>query len=66
MKSGKDFPVLETARLCLRQPQENDVQRLLAITQDEDVMRYFGMEAFKSEQEALDEINWFNDQSEQG
>ena len=64
MKSGKDFPILETARLRLRQPQGNDVQRLLAITHDIDVMRYYGMEAFKSEQEALDEINWFNSQYE--
>ena len=62
MKSTQVFPILETARLRLRQPQEKDVQRLLAITQDEDVMRYYGMEAFRSEQEALDEINWFNDQ----
>jgi ribosomal-protein-alanine N-acetyltransferase len=56
------FPILETARLRLRQPREGDAQRLLVITRDQDVMRYYGMEPFTSQQEALAEINWFNDQ----
>jgi len=58
------FPVLETARLRLRQPREGDAQRLLVITQDEEVMRYYGMEPFTSEQEALEEIHWFDDHFE--
>ena len=61
-KTEKIFPVLETERLRLRQPRETDVEQLLAITQNEDVMRYYGMEPFNTEQEALEEINWFNDQ----
>jgi ribosomal-protein-alanine N-acetyltransferase len=56
------FPILETAHLRLRQPRESDSQQLLAITQDESVMRYYGMEPFTSEQEALKEIDWFNNQ----
>lgn len=62
MESNEGFPILETARLRLRQPRENDASRLLAVTQDENVMRYYGMEAFPSEQEALHAINDFNDQ----
>ncbi len=58
----RGFPVLETARLRLRRPRESDAPRLLAITQNEDVMRYYGMEAFQSETEALAEIDWFNNQ----
>jgi len=64
MNDKKRFPTLETARLCLRQFQEKDAKRLLAITQDEEVMRYYGMEPFASEKESLEEINWFNDQFE--
>lgn len=60
----KAFPILETARLRLRQLRESDAQQLLGITQDEDVMRYYGMEPFASEREALDEIHWFNDHFE--
>jgi ribosomal-protein-alanine N-acetyltransferase len=62
MESNEGFPILETARLRLRKPQKNDAQWLLAVTQDENVMRYYGMEAFPSEQEALHAINDFNDQ----
>lgn len=65
MASDKKFPILETARLRLRQPRKSDARRLLAITQSEAVMRYYGMEAFQSEAEALAEIDWFNDQYDQ-
>ena len=62
MTWGKGFAILETERLNLRQPRESDDRPLLAITQNEAVMRYYGMEAFQSEAEALAEIDWFNNQ----
>jgi len=62
--AGSAFPILQTARLCLRQPRASDAEKLLAVTQDDDVMRYYGMEPFTSEQEALQEIDWFNGQFE--
>jgi ribosomal-protein-alanine N-acetyltransferase len=54
------FPVLETERLVLRQPSEGDIRGLYEVFQDEDVMRYYGMEPLKTEQQVLDELNWFN------
>jgi ribosomal-protein-alanine N-acetyltransferase len=56
----KAFPVLETAKLVLRQPSKRDVRGLYRVSQDADVMRYYGMEPFQTEQQALDELNWFN------
>jgi ribosomal-protein-alanine N-acetyltransferase len=60
MKSERRFPVIGTARLKLRRPLQKDVNALLKVTQDEAVMRYYGMSAFESKAEALGEIGWFN------
>lgn len=60
MKSKPSFPVLETARLKLRRPLRRDAPVLLKVTQDETVMQYYGMSAFRRKAEALGEINWAN------
>ena len=60
MKSRRRFPVIETARLKLRRPWQRDAGALLKVTQDEAVMKYYGMPAFRSLAEALSEIDWFN------
>ncbi len=52
------FPVLNTERLCLRSPVEEDIPHLLKISQDEDVMRYYGVEPYKSMLEARKEVDW--------
>jgi ribosomal-protein-alanine N-acetyltransferase len=54
------FPIIRTARLMLRKPSERDAQKLLQVSQDKVVMQYSGMEVYKTEQDALEEINWFN------
>ena len=56
----KIFPTIETPRLKLRQPRAADVQPLLRMMQDKAVLRYFGIEPFKSEQESLAEVAWYN------
>jgi ribosomal-protein-alanine N-acetyltransferase len=56
----KAFPVLKTARLVLRQPSAGDVHGLYGVSQDADVMRYYGMEPFQTAQQALDELDWFS------
>ena len=56
----KTFPTIETPRLKLRQPRAADVQPLLRMMQDKAVLRYFGIEPFKSEQESLAEVAWYN------
>ena len=57
---AKTFPVIETPRLKLRQPCAADVEPLLRMMQDKAVLRYFGMEAFKAEQESLAQVAWYN------
>jgi len=60
MKDQQKFPVLETTRLRLRKPLNRDANALMEATWDEAVMQYYGMVAFGSKAEALEEIDWFN------
>jgi ribosomal-protein-alanine N-acetyltransferase len=60
MISDRKFPVIDTARLKLRKPSQEDAEALLEVSRDEAVMEYYGMVPFKSKTEALAEINWFN------
>jgi ribosomal-protein-alanine N-acetyltransferase len=54
----KAFPVLETERLVLRQACQTDVCAFLKVAQDEAVMRYYGVEPYKTKQQVVDEIEW--------
>jgi ribosomal-protein-alanine N-acetyltransferase len=56
--TDQSFPVLQTARLVLRQARLEDARPFLQIAQDDAVMRYYGVEPFKSEEQALDAIAW--------
>jgi ribosomal-protein-alanine N-acetyltransferase len=60
MNNRQKFPIIETTRLKLRKPLQKDAIALLEVTQDEAVMKYYGMAPFVSKAEALAEINWFN------
>jgi len=60
MKNDKKFPILETTRLKLRKPLQKDAIALLQTTQDDDVMKQYGMSPFRNKAEALAEIQWFN------
>jgi RimJ/RimL family protein N-acetyltransferase len=51
------FPVIETARLVLRQARQEDAGRFLYVARDEAVMRYYGVEPFQVEQQALEELD---------
>jgi ribosomal-protein-alanine N-acetyltransferase len=53
------FPILETDRLILRQVTKDDANSLLKYLSDKAVMRYVGLEPFKSIDDALDEISWY-------
>jgi len=52
------FPVLRTARLVLRQARQEDARLFFETARDEAVMRYYGVEPFTSEAQALEEIVW--------
>ncbi|KYG91102.1 alanine acetyltransferase [[Bacillus] sp. KCTC 13219] len=53
------FPVLETKRLVLREITKQDANSILNYLSDAEVMKYYGLEPFKSLDEALDEISWY-------
>ncbi len=53
------FPVIHTKRLTLRKPTYDDIQPLLELSQDDEVMLYYGIEPFKEEKQSRDEIDWF-------
>lgn len=54
-----DFPIIETERLVLRKPTYDDVQQLFDMSQDEDVMLYYGKEPYVKLDQATKEIDWF-------
>ena len=60
------FPILETDRLILRQVTSDDANSLLTYLSDIDVMKYMGLEPFKSIDDALDEISWYKSIFEKG
>ncbi|CEG25325.1 GNAT family N-acetyltransferase [Bacillus sp. B-jedd] len=53
------FPVLETKRLILRKVTKDDANSILKYLSNEEVMKYYGLEPFKSINDALDEIAWY-------
>ncbi|WP_010098751.1 GNAT family N-acetyltransferase [Ornithinibacillus scapharcae] len=55
----KVFPVLTTERLCLREIENTDVTNMLTYLSDPLVMQYYGLEAFTTEEEVLNEISWY-------
>lgn len=58
MADARPFPILTTPRLVLRQPTEADAAGLHRISWDDAVMRYYGMAAFRTPEDALQEIAW--------
>jgi ribosomal-protein-alanine N-acetyltransferase len=55
------FPVLETKRLVLRELSENDCSTLYKIYSDENILKYYGVEAFSSESDAINLISAYNE-----
>lgn len=59
MTEQNKFPVLETKRLRLRQITTADANDILKYLSDQEVMKYYGLEPFKSINDALNEISWY-------
>jgi [ribosomal protein S5]-alanine N-acetyltransferase len=53
------FHVIETKRLVLRKVTKEDANSILNYLSDEEVMKYYGLEPFKSINDAFDEISWY-------
>ncbi|CAM2812161.1 GNAT family N-acetyltransferase [Chryseobacterium flavum] len=60
------FPVLETERLILRQLTLNDTQDLFEYFSRDEVMEYYDLETFKTEEDARRIIRHFNSSFEKG
>lgn len=56
----KEFPILKTERLILRQIEKSDANSILNYMSDKDVMRYYGLDPFQTVEDALEEIIWYH------
>ncbi|MFP7225114.1 GNAT family N-acetyltransferase [Priestia filamentosa] len=54
-----NFPFIETNRLLLREIVKDDANDILKYLSDEEVMKYYGLAPFKTINEALNEISWY-------
>ncbi|WP_408009902.1 GNAT family N-acetyltransferase [Pseudalkalibacillus sp. A8] len=55
----KEFPALETKRLILRKVTKEDASDMFAYLSDEEVVKHMGLPPSKTEEDVLDEINWY-------
>lgn len=53
------FPVIETERLVLRKVTSEDAKSIFKYLSNKEVMKYVGLEPYKSEEDTLDEIAWY-------
>ena len=56
----KPFPNIETERLILREPRQEDLQRVYEIHSDAEVMRYYGVLPYDSVEEAKKHLDWLS------
>ncbi|MFS0557978.1 GNAT family N-acetyltransferase [Brevibacillus sp. 179-C9.3 HS] len=59
------FPIIETDRLILRQPDRNDLEDIYEVLSHEEVAKYVGVARFQSMAEAEMELRWYQDLFEQ-
>ncbi|MGE7625367.1 GNAT family N-acetyltransferase [Viridibacillus sp. NPDC096237] len=57
---GKEFPIIETKRLILRQVTTEDAEDLFTYLSDKDVVKHMGLEPFKTVNDVWDEIRWYD------
>ena len=55
----KEFPVLETERLILREVKPEDATSIFHYLSDKEVMKYYGMSPMSDVSEAVEEIDWY-------
>lgn len=53
------FPVIKTKRLTLREFETEDASNILKYLSDKEVMKHYGLEPFKTVEDALNEIAWY-------
>ncbi|EON70294.1 GNAT family N-acetyltransferase [Lysinibacillus sphaericus] len=55
-----DFPRFQTERFFLRQATTNDASDIFALYSHEEVVKYLPFTPFKSQEDAINEINWYD------
>lgn len=60
------FPEIQTQRMLLRKFRREDSKDMLVYLSDPEVMKHYGIAPFSSEQDAADEIKWYDSLIEQG
>ncbi|MBT2291410.1 GNAT family N-acetyltransferase [Paenibacillus albidus] len=61
-----EFPVMTTSRLVLRRMVASDSKDMMEYFTDEQALKFYGLQPFESEQEALEEIGWYDQILETG
>ncbi|WNB90906.1 GNAT family protein [Bacillus sp. NEB1478] len=56
---SKEFPVMETTRLILREVTAEDAKDMFPYLSDPEVMKHMGLEPYETEEEVLNEIEWY-------
>ncbi|MCP3739506.1 GNAT family N-acetyltransferase [Rossellomorea sp. BNER] len=56
----KEFPIIETERLILREVTAGDTGDMLLYLSDKEVVKYTGLEPFQTVDDVWDEIKWYN------
>jgi [ribosomal protein S5]-alanine N-acetyltransferase len=55
----KEFPIIETERLILREATKADADDMLTYLSDPIVVKHMGLEPFQSVEDVFDEIGWY-------
>lgn len=69
MKGGgtvKEFPIIETKRLCLREVNFEDAKDMLPYLSDQDVVKPMGLHPFETTKDVWEEIRWYKSIFEKG
>lgn len=62
----KEFPIIETERLMLRQVTTTDAADMFDYLSDEDVVKPMGLDPFQTVKDVWDEIEWYTSIYEEG
>ncbi len=63
---AKEFPVIETKRLILREVTSEDANDMFTYLSDKDVVKPMGLEPFHTVRDVWDEIRWYKSIYEEG
>ncbi|MEH7009464.1 GNAT family protein [Neobacillus niacini] len=62
----KEFPVIETKRLILREVTSEDAVQMFSYLSNKDVVKHMGLEPFQTVEDVYDEIGWYQSIYDEG